>query len=43
MGVWMKNDIDQDRFVLSGLNHAQACRLVDNLKDILPGRPVWSE
>lgn len=41
--VWMKDAIDQDRFVLGGLTHAKATSLVQNLQNILPGTPVWME
>ncbi|AEK07146.1 hypothetical protein JOEDIRT_115 [Mycobacterium phage JoeDirt] len=41
--VWMKDAIDDDRFVLSGLNHTQASSLVRNLKNILPDAHVWME
>ncbi|ALF00415.1 hypothetical protein SEA_ARCHIE_119 [Mycobacterium phage Archie] len=41
--VWMKDAIDDDRFVLDGLNHAKASSLVKNLQGILPDSVVWME
>ncbi|WZB38396.1 hypothetical protein SEA_BAZZLE_118 [Mycobacterium phage Bazzle] len=41
--VWMKDAIDEDRFVLDRLNHAQASSLVKNLKGILPDSVIWME
>ncbi|ALA06624.1 hypothetical protein SEA_LUMOS_118 [Mycobacterium phage Lumos] len=41
--VWMKDAIDDDRSVLSGLAYHQADRLVKNLTAIMPDAVVWME
>ncbi|QDK03911.1 hypothetical protein SEA_LEWAN_122 [Mycobacterium phage Lewan] len=39
----MKDAIDNDRIVLSDLNHAKASSLIKNLQGILPDSVVWME
>lgn len=39
----MKDAIDQDRYVLGGLTHAQARDLAKNLMVIMPDAVVWTK